>query len=104
MQVRLYRHAGHLGRFVALDVRVNGKKVASLKSKETLILQLSSDGVTMQVAMGNSSSPALHLPPWNGGVELECGTHLWVLFDVLSLAYVPPLNERVFFLREIARA
>jgi len=104
MQVRLYRHGGHMGRFAPLDVLVNGKKAGSLKRGETLTLQLSSDGAGIQVAMGSSRSPVLHLRPWNGSVDLECGSSAWWLFDFLNLAYASPFNERVFFLREIARA
>ncbi len=104
MQLRLYRHGGYIGRLMPLDVLVNGKKVGSLKRSEALTLQLSSDGVSIQVAMGTSRSPALQLRPWNGSVELECGSRPWVLFDFLGFAYARPLNERVFFLRETARA
>lgn len=81
-----------------------GRKVASLKRGETLTLQLSDDGASIQVAMGSSRSPALRLLPWNGSVDLECGSARWVPFDLLNLAYVQPFSERVFFIREIARA
>jgi len=93
-----------MGQFASLDVLVNGKKVGSFKRGETLTLQLSSDGVSIQVAMGSLRSPALHLGPWNGSVELECGSSHWWVLDFLNLAYAPPFNERVFFLRETARA
>ena len=104
MQVRLYRHGGWMGRFVPLDVLVNDKKVGSLKRGETLTLQLSGDGASIQVAMGTSRSPALQLCPWNGSVELECGSARWAPFDFLNLAWVQPFSGRVFFLREISRA
>ena len=104
MQVRLHRKPGYLGTLVPIDVRVNGKKVSSLKRDETLTLQLSSAGVSLQVAMGTSTSPVVHLPPWSGSVELECGTPLWVLFDFLSIVYAPPFSGRAFFIRELARS
>jgi hypothetical protein len=104
MQVRLYRHGGQIGRFAHLEVLVNGKKAGSIERNGTLTLQLPDDGASMQVAMGSCRSPTLWLGPRNGSVELECGSSAWWLFDFLDLAYFPPFNKRVFFLREIARA
>lgn len=104
MQVRLYRHSGYFGILASLDVRVNGKKVASLRRKEQITLQLSNEGDSVQVAMHICTSPVLTLRPSNGSVELECGTPLWTLFDFLSLYLLPPLRGRVFFLIEVGCA
>jgi hypothetical protein len=104
MQIRLYRKPGFFGSLVALDVRVNGRSAASIKSKEEFVLQLPGDSATLQVAMGNACSQVLELSRSDADIEIECGPRLWVLFDLLSFAFVAPFCNHVFYLRELDSA
>ncbi len=104
MNVELYRHAGYFGRGVPLDVLVNGQRVASIKANQRLSISLPEEA-TLQVAMlGRVSSPVVHLAPLGRQLKMECGTPLWLLLDFLSLCYLRPLRQRVFFLREASNA
>ena len=104
MQIHLYRHPGCMGRFAKLDVLLNGQRIGSIKGKETLDICLPEEGGVIQLVMqGFVASPAYTIPANSNGFCLECGTPLWVLFDVFSLAYLPFFRKRVFFLRKDQR-
>ena len=104
MNVELYRHAGYFGRAVPLDVLVNGERVASIKANQSLSISLSEEDATLQVAMLSVSSPVVRLAPLGRQLKMECGTPLWLLLDFLSLCYLRPFKQRVFFLREASNA
>ena len=53
---------------------------------------------------GSVGSHPLRIRPNAESITLECGNPLWVAFDLLSLCYLPPLRNRVFFLREVQHA
>lgn len=101
MQIQLYRHPGFCGRAVPLDIVANGVKVAVLESGASRTISLPAEGAELRVEMqGAVSSQTLRITPEMKGQHFECGTPLWVLFDVLSLCYLPALRNRVFFLRQ----
>lgn len=103
MEITLYRHPGHYGRALPLDVFANDQKVASIRGGATQAILLPDGEVTLRVGMkGAASSPALTVRPRHDGQHFECGTPGWVLFDFMSLCYLPCLKRRVFFLREAA--
>lgn len=105
MNVELYRHAGFLGRSVPLDVLVDGERVASIKANQAFSISLPDAGATLQVSMqGTVFSPIVSVTPDSHCQRYECGTPLWVLFDLLSLCYLPALRQRVFYLRPVANA
>ncbi len=100
MQIELFRRPGYIGRLVPIDVLVDGKSVASINGGETKILVLPDAGATVQVQLqGAVSSPSVRISPQDHGRHYECGNPLWVLFDVLSFCYLPPLKHHTFFLR-----
>ena len=101
MQIELYRHPGFCGRSVLLDVVANGVKIAELESGTSKTISLPAEGAELKVEMqGSISSQALRITPEMKEQHFECGTPLWVLFDVVSLCYLPALRNRVFFLRQ----
>lgn len=105
MNVELYRHAGFFGRSVPLDVLVDGQKVASVMAGQALSIPLPDAEATLQVSMQSTVfSPIVRVVPDSHHQRFECGTPLWVLFDFLSLCYLPVLRQRVFYLRRIANA
>ena len=76
--------------------------MASIQSGATQTILLPDGEVTLRVEMeGVVSSPTLTVRPRLDGQHFECGTPLWVLFDFMSLCYLPYLKRRVFFLREV---
>jgi len=100
MQIELFRHPGYIGRLMPIDVLVDGKTVASIKTNETKILVIPDDGATLQVQLqGVVFSPSVHISNQDHGKRYECGNPLWTLFDILSFCYLPPLKHHVFFLR-----
>ena len=100
MEIILYRHPGYLGRAIPLDVFANGERVASIQSGISLKILLPDGDATLRVEMGGEvSSPALKISSHCGSQTFECGTRLWVLFDIMALCYLPFLKRRVFFLR-----
>jgi hypothetical protein len=101
MLVELFRHPGYYGRSMPLDVIVNGQQVASISANQTISFTLT-DEATLQVAMQGSTSSRLVKVSANKNLRFECGTPLWLLFDFMSLCYLPSLRHRVFFLRELS--
>ena len=100
MEIELFRHPGYLGRAVALDIFVNGQRVASIHSGTSQKIVLPNGDVTLAVEMqGGISSPAINISSDCDGQTFECGTRLWVIFDFFSLCYLPFLKQRAFFLR-----
>ena len=105
MNIDVYRHAGFMGRSVPLDVLLDGRKVASVNVNQTLSVSLPDGGATLQVSMqGAVFSPPVKVTPSDARQRFECGTPLWVLLDFLSLCYMPPLKQRVFYIRRVANA
>ena len=104
MEITLYRHPGHYGRALPLDVFANDQKVASIRCGATQAILLPDGEVTLRVGLGEgaASSPPLTVRPSDDGQRFECGTPWWVLLDFMSLCYLPCLKRRVFFLREAA--
>lgn len=102
MEITLFRHPGHYGRAMPLDVFANEQKVTSIQSGATQTILVPDGEVALRVEMeGVVSSPTLIVRPRLDGQHFECGTPLWVLFDFMSLCYLPYLKRRVFFLREV---
>jgi len=101
MQIELYRNPGFCGRAVPLDVVANGVKIAALEARTSKTISLPPDGAELRVEMqGTVSSQVLRITPDMNKQRFECGTPLWVLFDILSLCYMPALRNHVFFLRQ----
>jgi hypothetical protein len=100
MQIKLHRQPSYIGRAVPLAVLANGLKVAMLESGTSQTISLPCEGAELKVEMqGILSSQALRITPAMEAQHFECGTTLWVLFDVLDLCYLPSLRNHVFFLR-----
>lgn len=101
MFIYLARRAVYCGAFVPLDVLVDDQKVAVLRRGERLQLQLPDQGAKLQVVMQQwTRSPVVHISPSDHGTTVNCGTPLWVLIDFFSLACLPGLRDRVFYLRK----
>lgn len=105
MKIELYRHAGYFGRSVPLDVLIDGQRVASIKANQELSISLPDTGASLQVSLqGAAFSQVVTVSPNCHHQRFECGTPIWVLFDFLSLCYMPVLKRRVFFLRQVSNA
>ena len=103
MEITIYRHPGYFGRSLPLDIFANEQKVASILSGTSLKVIIPDGDVTLRVEMGGAvSSPRLRVLDATTR-RLECGTPVWVFFDVASLCYLPFLRKRVFYLREVSQ-
>jgi len=101
MCIYLARRAVFSGALVPLDVLVDGQKVAVLRRGERIQVQLPDHGAKLQVVMQQfTRSPVVHIAPSDQGTTFDCGTPLWLLIDFFSLAYLPGLRDRVFYLRK----
>lgn len=102
MEITLFRHPGYYGRAMPLDIFANEQKVASIQSGATQRILLADGEVALRVGMkGILSSPAVSISPCRNGQHFECGTPFWLLFDFMSLCYLPCLKGHAFFLREV---
>jgi hypothetical protein len=101
MQIELHRHPGFFGRAASLDVVANGVKITALEAGKSKTISLPAEGAEVKVEMqGAVSSQTLFIGPEMAAQRFECGTPLWVLFDVLDLCYLRPFRNHVFFLRQ----
>lgn len=101
VELTLYRRSGHIGQAVPLDVLVDGRRIGALRVNEHFSTKLSAPASELQVSLqGSVGSPAFRLPQGVSSIKLECGNPLWVALDLLSLCYLAPLRDHVFYLRE----
>lgn len=104
MHVTLYRRPGFMARQMALDVLIDGERAARLDERQTLEMVLPDQPVSLQLQLPKTDirSKAITLKPGRNSLQLECGTPLWVLFDVLSIGYLQPFRQHVLFVQPCA--
>jgi len=105
MKIELSRKPGYFGRSAPLNVLVDGRQVATVEAGKTVSFFVDSPGAKLQVSMQESvSSPTVLLPTRHTDetLKFECGTPVWLLFDIFGICLLPRFRQRVFFLKATA--
>lgn len=101
VELRLYRHSGHIGQWVPLDVLVDDQPVGKVRVSERFSATVPDDTAEVSVSMqGSVGSRCFRVPAGLASIELECGNPWWMAIDPLSLCYLPMLRNRAFYLRQ----
>lgn len=109
MNVTLIRRPSSYGRWVPLEVLVNGKSLAWLPANDEVQLELDVTDIpaSIEVRMqGVVGSPPFLIDRLSSGMCLECGGNLWPLFDFFSLnLWIGSiLKNHVFYLQKVRTA
>jgi hypothetical protein len=99
MRIELQRQRCLLARSLPLEVRLDGRLLATLDCGQRCILELPAHGGVLLVAQGILASPPLTITPADHHRRFVCGNPWWVLLDLVGLCYLPPLAQRALFLR-----
>ncbi|PKO41426.1 MAG: hypothetical protein CVU30_14120 [Betaproteobacteria bacterium HGW-Betaproteobacteria-3] len=106
MRVLVTRHSGWYGKFAPLDLLCNGRRVASLREKKShsFQLELADIPATLEVRMQDMvGGPKLVVSSLSTDLNLECGAESWTLFDFFNFEFLPSLNNKVFYFREVGQ-
>jgi hypothetical protein len=107
MNVFITRNPGWYGKFARLDLLCNGKRLASIREKETVQVRLEPSDLpaTLELRMQNVvGSPSIELPCLLVDLYLECGANKWMLMDFFDLSLLPGLRNKVFYFRKLVPA
>jgi hypothetical protein len=106
MKVLVTRHSGWYGKFAPLDLLCNGRRVASIREKNShsFQLELADIPATLELRMqGLVGGPQVIVTSLSTDLNLECGAEGWTLFDFFDFHLLPGLNNKVFYFREVGQ-
>ncbi len=104
MKVIVTRNAGWFGKLAPLDLLCNGRRVATIQERKTHSFQLEMDDIpaTLEIRMQSMvGGPKFIVSSMATDLTLECGAESWTLFDFFDFKYLPSLNNKVFYFREV---
>jgi hypothetical protein len=106
MKVVVTRNSGWYGKLVPLDLLCNGRRLALMREKETVHIQIEQADIPAKLELRMQrmvGSPTIEIPRLSSELHLECGANHWTLLDFFDLALLSGLKNEVFYFRKVVR-
>jgi hypothetical protein len=104
MNIFITRNPGWYGKLVPMDLICNGRRLAHVREKETVHVQLKQSDIPAKLELRMQStvgSPAIEVPRLSSDLYLECGANNWTLLDFFDLSLLAGLKNKVFYFRKV---
>lgn len=104
MKVIVTRNPGWYGKFVPMDILCNGRRLAYIREKETVHVQLEQADIPAKLELRMQQmvgSPTIEISRLSSDLHLECGANNWTLLDFFDLSLLSGLKNEVFYFRKV---